>query len=118
MMQGLGLLVLRWKQDAGDWAAGVVVETGSEGAASVATEEGGGGKGVGSELLDNIVELVLANVVDLRLRRWRRGLVDVAAELVNVEMWVGVVAVLTSSAIHGERGHNWWLRAADQRDSR
>lgn len=44
MMQGLGLLVLRWKQDAGDWAAGVVVETGSEGAASVATEEGGGGR--------------------------------------------------------------------------
>lgn len=43
-MQGLGLLVLRWKQDAGAWVVGVVVETGSEGAASVATE-GGGGEG-------------------------------------------------------------------------
>lgn len=44
-MQGLGLLVLRWKQDAGAWAAGAAVETGSEGAASVATEGGGGGGG-------------------------------------------------------------------------
>lgn len=34
--------MLRWKQDAGAWVVGVVVETGSEGAASVATEGGGG----------------------------------------------------------------------------
>lgn len=46
------------------------------------------------------MELVLANVLDMRLWRLWSGLADVVADHVNAKMHVGV----TVGAIHGERG--------------
>jgi hypothetical protein len=81
------------------------------------------GRGTGGELLDDVAELVLADVVDLRLGlgravcgglwlrgRRRRGLADGAAELVDAEVRVlaaggggatGTAAVVGGGAIHG-----------------
>lgn len=83
----------------------------------------GRGRGAGGELLDDVAELVLADVVDLRLglrrargglllrglRRRRRGLADVAAELVDPEVRVlagrrgpaAAAAAVAGGAIHG-----------------
>jgi len=81
------------------------------------------GRCAGGELLDDVAELVLADVVDLRLglgravggglllrlRRRRRGLADGAAELVDAEVRVlaggcggATAAAVAGGAIHGD----------------
>lgn len=82
------------------------------------------GRGAGGELLHDVAELVLADVVDLRLglgravgggrlwllrRRRRRGLADGAAELVDAEVRVlagggggATAAAVAGGAIHGD----------------
>lgn len=84
----------------------------------------GRGRGAGGELLDDVAELVLADVVHLRLRvrrarrlglrllllrrsRRRRGFADVAAELVDAEVLAvasaaaaAAIAVAAAAAVH------------------
>jgi hypothetical protein len=89
---------------------------------------GGRGRGAGGELLDDVAELVLADVVDLRLGlrragggllllrgRRRRGLADAAAELVDAEVRVlacrrggAAAAAAADGAIHGGGAARGW----------
>lgn len=80
------------------------------------------GGGAGGELLDHVAEVVLADVVDLRLRvrragrlgllllwrrgRRRRGLADVPAELVDAEVLVVAAAAAAAAIAAGAAVHD------------